>query len=106
MSGDSAKTPYVERYHSVGEHRFYRFLLHYAVSKLIKISNDEYRGTSPEIELLDHADRFLQLYRREQQEVFLELSRIFRKAAHKIYRLMLKRQLTTINARFLNVVSQ
>jgi hypothetical protein len=105
MSSDFAKTPYVERYHSVGEYRFYRFLLHYAVSKLIKISNDEYRGTSPEIELLDHSDRFLQLYRRENQEVFIELSRVFRKAAHKIYRLMLHRQLITTNVRFLNVVS-
>jgi hypothetical protein len=105
MSGDFAKTLYIERYHSVGEYRFYRFLLHYAVSKLIKITNGEYRGTSPEIELLDYSDRFLKLYRREPQEVLLELSRIFRKAAHKIYRLMLKRQMITTNVSFLNVVS-
>jgi hypothetical protein len=104
MPADPVKNIFIDRYHSVGEYRFYRFLLHYAVNKIIAISNETYKGTSPEIEFLDYSDRFLHLYRREHQEVFIELSRVFRRAAHKIYRLMVKRGMTQTNKRFLNVV--
>lgn len=104
MSGDPLKNEFVEKYHSVGEQRFYRFLLCYAINKLIKIRDEEYSGSSPELEFLDYSEKFLFLYRRNDEEVFIEMSRIFRKAAHKIYRLMLKKSMTPRNAKFLNLV--
>ncbi len=98
------KQDFVERYRSVGEQKFYRNLLCYAINKLIKIRDDEYTGTSPEIEFISYSERFLFLYRRESDPVNLELSRVFRKAANKIYRMMLKKEMTQRNPKFLNVV--
>lgn len=104
MSGNAQKIDYVDKYHSVGEQKFYRSLLSDAVNKLIKIKDGDYKGTSPELELLDYSERFLQLYRREGSSPYLELSRLFRKAAHKIYRVMLKSSMTSKNSKFLNLV--
>lgn len=104
MSGDLLKSNFIEKYHSVGEQKFYKFLLSYAINKLIKIRDEEYIGTSPELEFLEYSERFLFLYRRENQEVHIEMSRLFRKAAHKIYRIMLKKGMTQRNAKFLNLV--
>lgn len=95
---------YVSRYHSIGEQRFYRDLLHYAVTKIISINKGEYKGTSPELEFLDYSERFLFLYRRESEDTYLELSKVFRKAGHKMYRIMLKKGMTPRNAKFLNLV--
>lgn len=105
MSVDATlKSDYVSRYNAVGEQKFYRNLLCYAINKLIKIRDDEYSGTSPELEFLDYSERFLFLYRREGDSIYLELSKVFRKAAHKIYRMMLKKGMTPKNMKFLNVV--
>ncbi|HWZ21746.1 MAG TPA: hypothetical protein VNW06_03785, partial [Cytophagaceae bacterium] len=80
MSGDILKSEFVDKYHSVGQQKFYRFLLCYAINKLIKIRDGEYKGATPEVEFLAYSDRFLFLYRRESDEEYLELSKIFRKA--------------------------
>lgn len=104
MSGDTLRNEFVDKYYSVGEQRFYKFLLTHAINKLIKIQDEEYKGTSPDLEYLEYSERFLFLYRRENEEVFIDMSRLFRKAAHKIYRLMLKKDMTPRNAKFLNLV--
>lgn len=96
---------FIEKYNSVGQQKFYRFLLTYAINKLIKIRDGEYKGSSsPELEFLDYSEKFLRLSRREGDVIYLDISRIFRKAAHKIYRIMLKKHMTERNIKFLNLV--
>lgn len=105
MSVDvTQKNDHISKYHAIGEQRFYRNLLCYAINKLIKIRDEEYPGTSPELEFLEHSERFLFLYRREADPTYLEISKLFRKAAHKIYRMMLKKGMTNKNLKFLNIV--
>ena len=96
---------FIDKYHSVGEEKFYKFLLTYAINKLIKIKDGEYKETvSPELEFVEYADKFLKLSRREGDEKYLHISKIFRKAAHKVYRVMLRKKMTEKNVKFLNLV--
>jgi hypothetical protein len=104
MSAEVLKKEFVPKYLATGEQKFYRFLLTYALKKLVLVNNGTYKGTSPDLELLSYYDRFLVLYRREGDEVYLQLSRLFRRSAHKIYRIMLKKNMTIINDKFLNLV--
>jgi hypothetical protein len=100
----STKADFIERFQKIGNERFYRFLLAYAIEKLVMIETGNTKITSPETEFLDYAEKFLQLYRREGLPTYLELSKTLRKAGHKIYRLMLKKGLINKNCRFLQVV--
>jgi len=111
MIPEEAKKLFVSKFSSFGNEKFYKFLLNYAVNRLI--SNDELKktnpqdpppGLSPEAELIDYHDRFLVLYRREHEIVYLEIAKLFRKAAHKIYRIMLKKDMIKRDNRFLNLV--
>jgi len=95
---------FADKYKLIGEQKFYNFLLTYAINKLLLIKEKSYKGMSPELELLEYHDKFLTLYRRGEDEVNLELSKVFRKAAHKIYRLMLKKDMSNKNSRFINSV--
>lgn len=104
MSVDVLKQEFVPKYLAAGEQKFYRFLLIYAINKLIAIQQDTYKGEIPNLEFLSYHDRFIILYRREGEEVYLQVARLFRKAAHKIYRIMLKKKMTEINPKFLNLV--
>lgn len=104
MSADTLKKNFVTKYLSNGEAKFYNFLLFYAVSKLVSIEKKEYNGVNPNLEFLDYHDQFIILYRREGDILYLEIAKLFRKAAHKIYRVMLKKNLTPINKKFLNLV--
>lgn len=94
----------LERFYMIGEERFYRTILSDALPKIVKIRDGEYKGSSPEIDLLNTSDKFLQLARRGEEGAFLDLSRLYRKAAHRIYRVMLQMNMTNKNQRFLNVV--
>ena len=104
MSVDVLKQTFIPKYLATGEQKFYRFLLIYALNKLIAIERGVYTGEVPNVEFLNYHDRFIILYRREGEEVYLQVARIFRKAAHKIYRVMLKKKMTEINPKFLNLV--
>lgn len=104
MSVDVLKDEFVPKYLASGEQKFYRFLLTYALNKLVLINKDVYKGISPEIEFLSYYDRFIVLHRREGNEVYLNVAKIFRKASHKIYRVMLKKDMTEKNNKFLNLV--
>jgi hypothetical protein len=104
MSVDGLKKEFVPKYQAVGEPKFYRFLLLYALNKLIYIEKGSFKGVSPETEFLDYYDQFIILYRREGEEIYLDLGRVFRRAAHKIYRIMLKKKMIEKNPRFLNLV--
>lgn len=104
MSPDSLKKEFVSKYLAVGEQKFYRFLLVYALNKLVLIEKEVSLDMTPDLEFLEYHNRFIILYRREGEEVYLQVARIFRKAAHRIYRIMLKKDMTAPNAKFLNLV--
>jgi hypothetical protein len=111
MSVDVLKQEFVPKYLAVGDGRFYRFLLTYALNKLIGMERQATEKKSPiemvppDLELLEYYEKFLVLYRREGDVVYLEIASLFRKAAHRIYRIMLKRSMTVPNAKFLHLVS-
>lgn len=104
MTADTLKKQFLPKYLSSGEERFYNFLLFYAVSKLSAIDKKEYKGIPPHLEFLEYYDQFIILYRREGDEIYLNIAKVFRKAAHKMYRIMLKKQFTPRNNKFLNLV--
>ncbi len=104
MSIDGLKKEFVPKYLAVGEQKFYRFLLMYALNKLVIINKGTYTDFTPDLEFLEYHNRFIILYRREGEEVYLQVARLFRKAAHRIYRIMLKKGMTVPNAKFLNLV--
>jgi hypothetical protein len=100
MSADGLKQEYI----AIGKDKFYRDLLISAFKNLILISKGGYRGMTPEIEYLEQYNQFIILYRRDGDEGHLEIAKIFRKVAHKVYRIMLKKGMTTRNVKFLNSV--
>lgn len=104
MNADTLKKEFVPRYIAAGDSKFYKFLLVYAVNKLMAIEKDIYKGITPNLELLEYHDQFIILYRREGEESYLQVAKLFRKAAHKIYRIMLKKNMTSRNDKFLNLV--
>lgn len=104
MSTELLKKEFVPKYMPVGEVKFYRFLLFYALKKMVLIEQGFDKGTAPDIAFLECYDQFIILYRREGEKHYLNMARAFRKAAHKIYRVMLRKKMTAHNPRFLNLV--
>lgn len=104
MSGDALAQEYVPKYLAGGEQRFYRYLLLLALNKLILIEKGMYKGITPELEFLEQYERFLVLYRREGEGVYLQIARLLRRTAHKVYRIMLKKNMSAPNGKFLNLV--
>ncbi len=104
MSVELLKQEFVPKYLEAGEPKFYRFLLFYAINKMVLIEQGFAKGTTPDVAFLECHDQFIILYRREGEEHYLRMARAFRRAAHKIYRVMLKKGLTTYNSKFLNLV--
>jgi len=104
MSFEALKEGLVIKFSSDGEDKFYRFLTVLGVQKLIEIENGLHKGIPPHLEYLDCHDRFIVLYRREGDEIYLRIAKTLRKAAHKIYRVMLKKHMTNPNSKFLTLV--
>jgi hypothetical protein len=105
MSVETLKQEYVPKYMAAGEpNKFYRFLLFKALSKMVIIEQGFLKGVSPDVAFLDYHDQFIILYRREGEEHYLDMARAFRKAAHKIYRVMRRKNMVSHNPRFLNLV--
>ena len=104
MKGDVLKDEFLPKYLSIGEQAFYKFLLIYALNKVILIEKKNYKGVYPDLELLDYYNRFIILYRQEGEEVYLQIARVFRKASQKIYSILLKKDLTKYNNKFLNLI--
>lgn len=101
MIPDEAKKLFLAKYSSFGNEKFYKFLLNYADSRIA--SSRDTKGLSPEIELMDYHDKFMILYRKESDIAYLEIAKLFRKAAHRIYRVMLNRGVIEKNDKFLNL---
>ena len=103
MSADGLKQEYISKY-LTGKDKFHRDLLVAAFTKLVLISQGSFRGTTPELEYLEDYNQFIILYRREGDEEYLEIAKLFRKVAHRVYRIMLKKGMTNRNLKFLNSV--
>jgi hypothetical protein len=103
MNAEFLKKEFINKYVALGPEKFYNALLFYSVKRLV--SSDEDKTKLPiNLELLDHSEQLIILYRREGDENCLEAAKICRRAAHKIYRVMLKKNLTPRNNKFLNLV--
>lgn len=100
------KQEFVLKYTAVGKEKFYRFLLSSAIFEMVtqletpETKTDRY----PDQKLLDMYEKFLVFYRRENEEVYLEIAILCRKAAHKVYRALLKQKIVEKNSRYLNLV--
>jgi hypothetical protein len=104
MSVDGLKDDFVPKFITNGEDKFYRSLLFLAINKLALIKEGLYKGALPHLEYLDYCDRFLILHRREGDEIYLRIAKMLRRAAHRIYRIMLKAKMASYNDKFLNLV--
>ncbi|MCZ2224482.1 MAG: hypothetical protein LC122_12735 [Chitinophagales bacterium] len=80
----------------------YKSLILYSFKKLTKQLKS--REDFPDLELLKYSENFLGLYRREQVKDYLEISIIFRKAAHKMHRYLVKNKKVEKHRKFLNLV--
>lgn len=98
------KSQFLVKYKEMAPYKFYRFLLVYALNKLVLIEKDNYKGILPNLEFIEYHDKFIILYRREGDDIYLELAKMFRKVAHKIHRIMLKKHMTSPNKKFLSLV--
>lgn len=94
----------VPKFVASGEQKFYRSIIMIALQKLILVEKENYRGMLPHLEYMEYHDQFLILYRREGDEIYLQIAKMLRKAAHKIYRIMLKKNMTTPHPKFLSLV--
>lgn len=106
MAISNSNKQLLERFTLTGEKKFYNFLITEAINKLILIQKGNYKEISPDIQYLDYYDKLIVLYRREGVNEYLEMAKLFRKAAHRIYRVMLKKQLTNYNFKFLNLITK
>lgn len=98
------KTEFLPKYKTLGENKFYELLLSLAMKKVNILNAHDKKRQYPDQELLVCYEQFLHIYRRENDIIFLEIAKIFRRAAHTIYRVMLSKKLTARNAKFLNLV--
>jgi len=99
MIPDNVKNIFISKYSSMGKDKFYRFLISHSLEKIVE--NNKYR---PDLDLMEYYDNFLKLYRREGDSVYLDLAKEFRRAAHKVHRLMFKSDLIDKSTKFLNLV--
>jgi hypothetical protein len=102
MLSDDTKKLFLNKYNSFGEEKFYKFLINYSINRIVE--DNIHKGQSPEIELMDYYDKFLALFRKEHNRAFLEIAKLFRKAAHKTYKILLAQGKIKISDRFLNVI--
>lgn len=103
MNEESLKKEFIPKFIEKGETEFYKLLIAYSLNKMSLKESKNF--ISPEIELLDYHNAFMSLYRKEGDDNFLKIAKVFRKAAHKIYRVLLKNSIINKNNKFLNLVA-
>lgn len=99
---NTSKQHFIKKFESAGPEEFYLILYRYAQTRIAE--NTINKGPSPEVELLNYSNQFLQIYRRENKEIYRLISYAFRRAAHKAYREMLKKKIIKKSNKFLNLV--
>ena len=98
------KVVFLGKYENIGNNSFYKYLLAYCMKKIVLVQEQEYKGIYPHIEMLKYYDNSLKLYRRDGDESLMEMAKVFRKVAHKIYRVMLRKNLIATDNKFLTEV--
>jgi hypothetical protein len=98
------KKDHLTTFLTLGDEKFYNLLLFISVSKLVYLQKNSLKDKSPEIEFLDYYEENLTLYRRNGEQIYLDLAKIFRRAANKVYRSLLKKKLIKRSDKFLNVI--
>lgn len=102
---NNLKRDFVVKYTQIGRDKFYRFLLSSAVLKLaIQVETLDKVERFPDSELMEYYDKFLIFYRRENEEVYLDIAKICRRAAHKIHRELRRQGLVEKSSRFLDIL--
>lgn len=102
MQQDNIKKLFITKYAAIGEEKFYKFLISYALGKIVESSDQN--KFNPALELIDYYEMFLKLYRREGEEIHLELAKQFRRAGHRVYRIMRNKNMMDKSSKFLNLV--
>jgi len=101
MNEQALKQQFSDTYKAIGSDSFYKFL----ISRSIEVLKEDSKK-KVHLELLQYYDHFLVFYRRESEIIYLEMCKIFRKAAHFIYRYMLNNKiLQHKNNKFLQLVA-
>ena len=95
MNDVAVRKEFLDKFLSYGEDKFYKFIIVYGLEKVILMKDKKYDGISPDLELLGFYEKFLIFYRRDQDADLLVIARSFRRAAHKIRRIMVKQGLPT-----------
>jgi len=91
----------IDKYNELGEDKFYHFLLVFALKYSVTHDKD---NTTADIYLLNMHDELIFMYRKSGTKNYLDIAKIFRKAANKVYRIFIKKELVVKNTRFLNIV--
>ncbi len=95
----------VKEFLTNGESKLYNSLLSQSVKQIVMlISEDKQNKVYPNKTLLIMSNKFLKQYRISGDDSYLKISKIFRRAAHKIYRVLLKKHLINKDNDFLNLV--
>lgn len=76
----------IDLFHIMGREGFIEKIVNLGLSKALF---ENYK--CPELDILDNSEGFMALYRRTGEEEYLLLSNALRKAAHIVYRKLLKR---------------
>ncbi|HLG27278.1 MAG TPA: hypothetical protein VI423_05790 [Paenisporosarcina sp.] len=97
LSENQVKT-YLEMIVEHGEEGLYRRAIGMGIMRYA--SNVKH----PEVELLDLSEAFFIAYRRGEEEILFSIGKALRRAAHTLYRKLVKDDNKEINNRFLNVV--
>lgn len=98
---DKLKLVFFAKYQKMGPLGFYKYLLSNAAKQMVLIKNDEYKGILPHVELLNFYEKSLVLFRRDNNQHIFEMAKTFRRAAHKIYRMMINCSLAKFDGRFI-----
>lgn len=104
MVSNTILQKFLDHFEQCGEIKFYKTILFEAVKQVIVLKTDKECIATPHLDLINLYDAFLSKYRSDGKEQYLIVARIFRKVAHKIYRIMIKDNLINNHPKFLNVV--
>lgn len=101
MIPDDLRSLFLEKFIIVGDHDFYIFLIEYGFQRINSYQANE---LSPEKELMNLYFTFLDYYRAEENEYYFSIAKHCRRAAHAIYREMIRQEVVEYNPGFLNLV--
>lgn len=95
-----------KKFETVGPEEFYTLLCDYAKAKIEEIEKNSSleENISPEAELLNLSNQFWQIYKREEKNIYKEISYVFKRAANKTYRMLLRKKMIKKSNKFLNLV--